>query len=92
VTPFVLTYILWGIIATTNPNVSNFMVLDEFPDRDDCMKIATETAVMAARQITALKVPDVTSITVVCIPAPAGRPDVVPNEKSKKHLRTEPIG
>ena len=92
-TPIVMTWILWGILATTNPNVSVIVVLDEFPDRDECMEIAQQTAVAAVRDIAEQKIPGVESITVVCLPVLTRESaDTLTDGKPKKHLRTEPVG
>lgn len=91
-TPIIMTVIMWGILGTTNPNVNFFGVIDEFPKKEDCMEIAPKVAVAIFNDLKEKQITEFNSITVVCIPAPAGKDTQQPNGKAKKHLRTEPIG
>lgn len=92
-TEFVITWIMWAIVATTNPNVNIFAVLDEFPRQDTCLGIAKEVAISAAADIEEKKIPAIESVTVVCIPfLTRESEDTLLKGKPKKHLRTEPIG
>jgi len=92
-TEFVISWIMWAIVASTNPNVNIIVVLDEFPRQDTCLKIAEEVAVSAAADIEERKIPAIESVTAVCIPVLTRESeDTLLKDKPKKHLRTEPIG
>jgi hypothetical protein len=92
VTPFVLTYILWGILSTANPNVNLFVIFDEFSERAECLGIAKGVAPALMRDLKESGMEDFTSATVVCLPIAAGKETQQPNGKPKNHLLTEPLG
>ncbi len=61
----IFIWILWAIIETTNPNVSGFVLIDEFPDRKDCVELA---AAIAKKGVPIPPGTNITDVTVVCIP------------------------
>lgn len=67
-TTLLTTWIMWAIIATTNPNVSAFVIVDEFDNKAECVLIAKEVATQTTKAFEQKNVPGIDSITVVCIP------------------------
>lgn len=91
-TPFVFTWILWAIVTTPNPNVNSFVVLDEFPEKSDCMETAKQLGVAIVRDLQQQQISGIASITTACIVTAAGKETARDFEKPKRHLKTEPIG
>lgn len=88
-----ITWIMWAIVSTANPNVNIVAVLDEFPEHDTCVGIAKQVALSGAEDIEVKKILGVDSITVVCVPVLTRESnDTLLDGKPKKHLRTEPVG
>jgi hypothetical protein len=67
-TTLITTWIMWAIVATTNPNVSAFVVIDEYKDREKCIEIAKVVSLQSAKEFEQRGAAGIESITIVCLP------------------------
>ncbi len=67
-TTLITTWIMWAIIGTTNPNVNSFVVVEEYKDKEECIKIAKSVSIESAKEFARRKMVAITKVTTVCIP------------------------
>jgi hypothetical protein len=63
-----ISWLLWAIVETANPNVNAILLVEEFLQRDSCIKIAKSLSEMSSEDMNIQPGSPITGITLACIP------------------------